>query len=188
MKISVPKRHVTPKTIIPLIAALGLVLGFARPSAGPETSSGTAKAAGPQSKPLKKVEKSEEQWRSELSAHEFNILRRAGTERPFTGKLLKNKSPGTYHCRGCGLALFSSDHKFKSGTGWPSFYDKAHRHHVVTKADNKYGMVRTEILCGRCGGHLGHVFTDGPEPTGLRYCVNSASLEFAPASGKPSKE
>ncbi|MEE2902958.1 MAG: peptide-methionine (R)-S-oxide reductase MsrB [Myxococcota bacterium] len=170
-----------------LLAFSGFILGFAWPGNGPQTRETVTAAGNDTVKDFKKIKKSDEEWKAQLSDHEFYILRRAGTERPFTGSLLKNKAKGTYHCRGCGLALFKSDHKFNSGTGWPSFYDKAHRHNVVTQADNKFGMVRTEILCGRCDGHLGHVFTDGPDPTGLRYCVNSASLQFKTSDTQQSK-
>jgi len=178
MNFSASNDHLAISRALTLFVVTGFILGFAWPGAGPQPKGLVTKPENDSAKTFKKIQKSEEEWKAQLSDHEFYILRRAGTERPFTGSLLKNKSKGTYYCRGCGLALFKSEHKFNSGTGWPSFYDKAHRHNVVTKADNKFGMVRTEILCGRCDGHLGHVFTDGPNPTGLRYCVNSASLDF----------
>ena len=178
MNFSVPNPRIAVPKAITLLAVSGFTFGFAWPGNGPRTEKKVTQSMNDSSKAFKKLKRTDEEWKAQLSDHEFYILRRAGTERPFTGSLLKNKAKGTYHCRGCGLALFKSDHKFNSGTGWPSFYDKAHRHNVVTKADNKFGMVRTEILCGRCDGHLGHVFTDGPKPTGLRYCVNSASLQF----------
>jgi peptide-methionine (R)-S-oxide reductase len=125
-----------------------------------------------------KVVKSEEEWRKELSPMQYKVLREKGTERAFTGSLLNNKEKGVYTCAACGADLFDSDTKFESGSGWPSFYAPIAEENVATEADNSLGMRRVEILCRRCGGHLGHVFDDGPRPTGLRYCVNSASLEF----------
>ncbi len=131
-----------------------------------------------------KVVLSEEEWKSRLSSEEFRILRQKGTERAFTGPYLNNKSEGTYNCAGCSLPLFSSDTKFKSGTGWPSFYDEIGDQNVLEIQDFSHGMIRTEIVCGRCDGHLGHVFSDGPRPTGLRYCVNGAALSFDEAKGE----
>jgi len=127
---------------------------------------------------LKKVIKSPEEWKEELSDIEFEVLRNKGTERAHTGDLLHEKRKGTYVCRGCQLPLFSSDTKYKSGTGWPSFWKPIKDGNVASLADNKYGWNRVEVLCARCDGHLGHVFEDGPEPTGLRYCINAVSLDF----------
>jgi peptide-methionine (R)-S-oxide reductase len=124
------------------------------------------------------VEKSEEQWRAELTPEQFRILRQKGTERPFTGAYNDFKGEGIFACAGCGAALFDSRTKFNSGSGWPSFFAPADQAAVVEHRDDTHGMVRTEITCARCGGHLGHVFPDGPAPTGARYCVNSASLAF----------
>lgn len=121
---------------------------------------------------------SESEWKARLTDQEYYVLRKKGTERAFTGDLLENKEQGVYICAACKLPLFESKTKFKSGTGWPSFYAPINDQNVASEEDNAYGMVRTEVLCSRCGGHLGHVFPDGPKPTGLRYCINSVSLDF----------
>lgn len=122
----------------------------------------------------------EEEWRARLSPERFRILRQGATEPAFTGELWNEKRQGIYRCAGCGTELFSSDTKYDSGSGWPSFYQPVEDGRIAEKSDTSYGMVRTEILCSACGGHLGHIFDDGPHPTGLRYCVNSASLELDP--------
>jgi peptide-methionine (R)-S-oxide reductase len=129
-----------------------------------------------------KVDKSDAEWRAELTPEQYEVLRRKGTERAFTGKYVNNHDDGTYRCAACGLVLFASDTKFESGTGWPSFTEPAVADAVELHEDRSYGTVRTEVTCRRCGGHLGHVFDDGPEPTGQRYCMNSVSLEFEPKS------
>jgi peptide-methionine (R)-S-oxide reductase len=127
------------------------------------------------------VTKTEEEWRAELTPEQYEILRRKGTERPFTGEYVNNKADGTYVCAACGNELFSSGTKFESGTGWPSFTDPMNTENVELHEDRSHGMVRTEVTCKRCGGHLGHVFPDGPGPGGQRYCINSCSLDFKPA-------
>jgi peptide methionine sulfoxide reductase msrA/msrB len=128
-----------------------------------------------------KLELSEDEWQKRLTPEQFRVLRTQGTERAFCGTLLDNKKKGVYRCAGCGLPLFSSDAKFNSGTGWPSFFQPIARENVLERRDTSHGMVRTEINCARCDGHLGHVFDDGPPPTGLRYCLNSESLLFTPS-------
>lgn len=125
-----------------------------------------------------RIEKTEAEWKAQMTKDEFYVMREKGTERAFTGKYWDNKAEGIYTCGACGLPLFSSETKFKSGTGWPSFYAKIHDSHVKEETDRTFGMVRTEVLCARCDAHLGHVFSDGPRPTGLRYCINSVSLNF----------
>jgi peptide-methionine (R)-S-oxide reductase len=126
-------------------------------------------------------EKSEQEWRQALTPEQFHVLREHGTERPGTSPLNKEKRDGTFACAGCGQPLFSSDTKFESGTGWPSFW-KPKEQAVETTVDQSYGMTRVEVHCRRCGGHLGHLFPDGPEPTGMRYCMNGVALEFDPGS------
>ncbi|MEW6035493.1 MAG: peptide-methionine (R)-S-oxide reductase MsrB [Candidatus Micrarchaeota archaeon] len=126
--------------------------------------------------------RSEEEWKKKLTPEQYRVLREKGTELPFSGKHWNNHDEGVYVCAGCGAELFSSRTKFESGTGWPSFYKPEKDGNVKKEADTSHGMARTEVTCAKCGGHLGHVFGDGPKPTGLRYCINSASLEFKKAS------
>lgn len=127
-----------------------------------------------------KLNLSAAEWRERLSPEQYHVLREAGTERAFTGKYEKNKAQGQYKCAGCGAPLFASDTKYESGSGWPSFYAPLDEDAVEEHRDTNHGMVRTEVRCATCEGHLGHVFPDGPAPTGLRYCMNSAALEFEP--------
>lgn len=130
---------------------------------------------------MEKIDLPETEWKQKLSPEQYRVLRQGGTEPAFTGILNDNKAPGEYHCAGCGALLFTSDAKFDSGSGWPSFIKPADNDAVVEHRDVSHGMVRTEVRCATCDGHLGHVFPDGPAETGLRYCMNSASLDFDPA-------
>lgn len=127
-----------------------------------------------------KLKRTDDEWRKVLTPEQFHVLREHGTERAFTGALVDRHDPATYVCAGCGQELFGSGQKYDSGSGWPSFYAPANPASIETDTDVSHGMTRTEVHCGRCGGHLGHVFNDGPEPTGLRYCINSASLRAEP--------
>jgi peptide-methionine (R)-S-oxide reductase len=143
-----------------------------------------AQSAKPQrkgSEAVEKIEKTDAEWKQILTPEQYHVLRKKGTERAWTGEYNENKKKGVYLCAACGLELFASEAKFDSGTGWPSFYEPINPNHVENEEDRSLFMSRTEVHCARCGGHLGHVFTDGPRPTGLRYCMNSVSLKFKPA-------
>jgi peptide-methionine (R)-S-oxide reductase len=168
------------------IAAVSAGIGVGTAMIGTHTVSAQPGQQAPASqvpvgRPVKKIVLSEAQWRKKLTPEQYSVLREEGTERAFTGIYANHHEKGTYVCAGCDLPLFSSSTKFESGTGWPSYYQALSRSAVVEKTDNTYGMQRTEVECARCGGHLGHVFNDGPRPTGLRYCMNSVSLKFVPA-------
>ncbi len=169
------------------LGLLALVMGTAGlfAAAGNAAKGGAAAAkpaAATKGKPvIQKVTKTDAEWKQALSSEEYHVLREKGTERAFTGKYWDNHEKGVYRCAACGLPVFSSATKFESGTGWPSFYQPIAPENVETESDWGFGMRRTEVHCARCGGHLGHVFDDGPRPTGLRYCINSVSLEFEKA-------
>jgi peptide-methionine (R)-S-oxide reductase len=169
--------------------ALGSVLLLILPCLGcsPTVSRSSAPVVGRESnggESVEKLHRTDAEWRQLLVADVFHVMREKGTERAFTGKYAASKQPGSYRCAACGLELFASTAKFDSGTGWPSFWQPIAPAQVETEIDHSFG-VRTEVLCARCGGHLGHVFDDGPAPTGLRYCINSLALDFTPAAAKP---
>jgi peptide-methionine (R)-S-oxide reductase len=160
--------------IVILVLLTGIPFaGMAQKSAAKTTSMDTSK-----------INRSEEEWKKILSPQQYHVLREKGTDRPFTGTLTYNKEKGVYNCAGCGVELFTSDMKFDSECGWPSFDREIAGGKIKQITDNSHGMVRTEIVCARCGSHLGHLFDDGPTKTGLRYCVNSTSLDFKPSSAK----
>jgi len=157
------------------------VFALALTAAGIALAAAPAKAAKGTSEVIEKIVKTDEEWKKILTPEQYNVLRHEGTERAFTSPLNKIHEKGVFVCAACGLTLFSSDAKFDSGTGWPSFFAPIDPAHVTTKTDRSFFMDRTEVRCARCGSHLGHVFPDGPKPTGLRYCMNGVAMKFEPA-------
>jgi len=158
------------------------VFALALTAAGIALAAAPAKAAKGTAEVIEKVVKTDAEWKKILTPEQYNVLRQEGTERSFTSPLNNIHEKGVFVCAACGLTLFSSDAKFDSGTGWPSFFQPIDPAHVTTKSDRSLFMDRTEVRCARCGGHLGHVFPDGPKPTGLRYCMNGVAMKFEPAA------
>ncbi len=180
---------VTLRAIVTVVAALGLVAIGCTVSqnlvSADETATAEASGEAQMAEKQFPVQKTDEQWRALLTEEQYKVTRVGGTECAFTGQFWNDHRDGVYHCVCCGNPLFSSDAKFESGTGWPSYFQPLSPERVYEKTDRSHGMVRTEVLCNRCGAHLGHVFRDGPDPTGLRFCINSVALQWKPELVEP---